>query len=153
MLLIAFSILDQTAMKLPPAASLYSRCFMVCAVLNSTPFTHWHLADTRILIPRCHAAKRWKTTRNIKSTYLLRARQQRCKGGKEKRKERQKERLGGKKVSGDVSASVEISIKVDLWPHVLVIGAFQKAVGGEKHLSSTQHASYQASLFTMAFGK
>lgn len=143
--LIAFSISDQTEMKLPPAARLYSRCFMVCAALNSTPFTHWHLADTHILIPRCHAAKYWKATRNIKSTYLLSARQWHCTGGREREEERDGERLGEKKVSGDVSVSIETSIKVDLWPHVLVTGAFQKTVEGEKHLSSTQHANHQAS--------
>lgn len=69
--LIAFAISDQTEMKLPPAVCLFGRCFMVCAALHSTPFNHWHLADTHVLIPHCDAAKYWKATRNIKSTYLL----------------------------------------------------------------------------------
>lgn len=65
----------------PPLLALQQVLHGVCLSKLNPLFTHWHLAGTHILIPRCHAAKYWKPTRNIKSAYLLSARQWHCTGG------------------------------------------------------------------------
>lgn len=38
MVILAFSVLDQTVMKRPHSLCLYGRCFLVSATINSTPF-------------------------------------------------------------------------------------------------------------------
>lgn len=128
-------ISDETGMKLPPAVCLYGRCFTVCTALKSTSFNHWHLADTCILIPCCHAAKYWKATRNRGSAYLLCVLKWHCAGGRD--------RFGW-----GINRLESIKRKLNqMQPHSWVIEAFQKTVEGEKHLSTTQHANHQAPQF------
>lgn len=56
-LLVAFSVLDQTVMKLPRAVCLYGRCFLVCAAVNPYPFEPLTFNRDKHFIPFCHAVK------------------------------------------------------------------------------------------------
>lgn len=62
--LVAFSVLDQTARKLPCTVCLCGRCFLLCAAVNSIPFEPLTFNRATHFIPFCHTVKYWEEARS-----------------------------------------------------------------------------------------
>lgn len=133
----------------PPLLALQQVLHGVCLSKLNPLFTHWHLAGTHILIPRCHAAKYWKATRNIKSAYLLSARQWHCTGGWGRGRgwQREVERRGVCVGGGVICIHRKAQSKTGFATSRFSSLRFSQ---GENYLGSTQRANHQASQFARA---